>query len=150
MKHILKEKLHHFLRSEYPDLLIALQEDKGVTAFIEQKVEAVTSLLEELKSKNTPEYIILEKCMDTLTGEFPPSRYSYVLEILEEEFSNDFHQFQFNGILQWEVLNMLKACTSVFDHFDFDNPENQDNRDLYNTVTGSLHEYLMQQTQEKY
>ncbi|MFC4872127.1 DUF1896 family protein [Negadavirga shengliensis] len=149
MKHILKEKLHNYLLSEHPDLLNDLQEDQGITAFIEQKVEGVTSLMEELGGQKIPEYIIVEKCMDALAGEFPPSRYNYILNVLEEEFSNDFLRFQANGILRWEVLNMLRECAQVFDAFDIDRPF-EESRELYYAVTGTLHEYLMQQSQENY
>ncbi|MFC0263723.1 DUF1896 family protein [Fontibacter flavus] len=149
MKQILKKKLHRFLSTEHPDLLVALQEDQGVSAFIDQKVEGLTPLLEELYAKNAPGYIIQEKCMDALVGEFPPSRYSYLLHVLEEEFSDDYQKFQSAGILQWEVMNMLKDCAPAFDAYAFDH-HNSESRELYYTVTGTLHEYLMQQSQENY
>jgi hypothetical protein len=67
-------------------------------------------------------------------------RYDYLLLVLEEEFEETHLGFHISGILIYEVLNLLSACTHLFEEFGF--PESEDSRLLRYAVTGTISEYL--------
>lgn len=67
-------------------------------------------------------------------------RYDYLHLVFEEEFEEAHLAFMVNGILAYELLNLLAACAYLFDEFGF--PENADSRLLRYAVTGTIIEYL--------
>jgi hypothetical protein len=67
-------------------------------------------------------------------------RYDYLQEVLEDEFEETHLTFHVSGILVYELLNLLAACTHLFDEFGF--PESEDSRLLRYAVTGTIAEYL--------
>jgi len=68
------------------------------------------------------------------------ARYDYVQLVFEEEFEAAHLTFHVSGILVYELLNLLAACTQLFDEFGF--PESEDSRLLRYAVTGTIAEYL--------
>lgn len=67
-------------------------------------------------------------------------RYDYLKLVFEEEFEETHLAFHVSGILVYELLNLLAACTFLFDEFGF--PESEDSRLLRYAVTGTIAEYL--------
>jgi len=67
-------------------------------------------------------------------------RYDYLHLVFEEEFEETHLSFLVNGILTYELLNILSACAHLFDEFGF--PESEDSRLLRYAVTGTIAEYL--------
>lgn len=67
-------------------------------------------------------------------------RYDYLRLVFEEEFEETYLAFLVNGILVYEMLNMLSACTYLFDEYGF--PESGDSRLLRYAVTGTIAQYL--------
>ena len=67
-------------------------------------------------------------------------RYDYLHNVFEEEFEETHLSFHLNGILVFELLNLLAACAYLFDEFGY--PESEDSRLLRYAVTGSIAEYL--------
>ena len=67
-------------------------------------------------------------------------RYDYLRLVLEEEFEENYLQFLINGILVYEVLNLLPLCSLLFEEFGF--PESEDSRLLRYAVTGTVAQYL--------
>ena len=147
MQGTLITNLYQYIRENNPDVLIELEESGGVTKYLSDKVSTVDSLLEQLTKENKPAYIIEELCMDFLTEDLKPSRYNYILGILESEFENKYNQFIESGLLSYEVCNMIKYCQTVFDDLNF-SEENEDNRFLRYAITGVLIEYLNSVTSE--
>jgi hypothetical protein len=76
-----------------------------------------------------------------LTQSLRPSRYCFVKDILEEDFEEIYNRLEESGILIFEVLNMLSACTVIFDELGY-TEENEDNRFLRYAITGVIEEYL--------
>lgn len=67
-------------------------------------------------------------------------RYDYLRLVFEEEFEETHLAFLVNGILVYEMLNLLRACTYLFEEYGF--PESEDSRLLRYAVTGTIAEYL--------
>jgi hypothetical protein len=67
-------------------------------------------------------------------------RFDYLRLVLEDEFEDTFLQFHISGILNYEVLNLLPICTTLFEEFGF--PESEDSRLLRYAITGTIAEYL--------
>ena len=67
-------------------------------------------------------------------------RYDYLQNVFEEEFEQMHLAFHISGILVYELLNLMAACTFLFDEFGF--PETEDSRLLRYAITGTIAEYL--------
>ena len=147
MRGTLITNLYQYIRENNPDVLIELEESGSVTKYLSDKVSTVDSLLEQLTKENKPAYIIEELCMNFLTEDLKPSRYNYILNILESEFEKKYNQFIESGIVLYEVCNIIKCCQPVFDDLNF-SEENEDNRFLRYAITGVLGEYLNRVTSE--
>ena len=141
MRDILLYKLHEYIRQNNPELLAALEESGNVTNYLEAKVDSIEKLLEELLRENKPDYIIEEVCMDSLTKDLRPSKYNYILDILEEDFSSTVYALQQSGTVRYEVMNIIDHSQLVFESLRF-TEENEDSREIRYTVTGIISEYL--------
>ena len=141
MQQILIAKLHEYITQNNLDLLIALQQESRVSVYLKDKVDAAGPLVDELVAENTPAYLIEERCMDYLTKDLRPSRFNYLLTILDEEFENDYTQLEENGILTYEIINLIDACKPVFETLGF-TEDNEDDQHLRNAIIGAVKEYL--------
>ncbi len=141
MHELLRLKLHKYIKDNNPDLLVSLQQDENVSNYLKDRVESIDELLNEMASTNTPAYIIEERCMDELTRELRPSKYNYLLSILEEEFEIEFQSLKENGLLTYEIINLIEECKPVFEVFGF-SEESESNRHLQYCIIGSIKEYL--------
>jgi hypothetical protein len=141
MQEVLIAKLHHYITANNPDLLITLQQEGNVSGYLKGKVAAIDLLVNELLASGTPAYIIEERCMDELTKELRPSKYNYLISILEEEFEYDYYRFKESGLLTYEAINLLQSCSTVFKTIGF-TEENENDRHLHYAVTGAIKEYF--------
>ena len=141
MQEVLTEKLHQYIKGNSPDLLITLQQERSISHYLEEKVAAIDPLLNELLAANTPAYLIEERCMDELTKELRPSKFNYLTSILEEEFEADYYRLKENGILTYEIINLIEVCKPVFETFGF-SEENESDMHLHYAITGAIMEYL--------
>jgi hypothetical protein len=141
MKEILIGKLLEYIRDNNPDILFALEAEDKLRSWLYDKVYSAESLIQQLRNNNQPDYIIEETCLDEITRDLRPSRYNYVLNILEKEFERDYQQLFQSGLLQHEVINMISYCNSTFDDLRFAE-ENEDNQFIRYAITGAVSEYL--------
>jgi len=141
MQGIFINNLYQYIRENNPDILLELEETGNVTSYLSNKVNNVESLYKQLTREGKPAYIIEELCMNFLTEDLKPSRYNYILNILESDFEINYKQFTEFGLLIYEISNMVKHCQSVFDDLNF-SEENEDNRFLRYAITGVMTEYL--------
>ncbi|TRW20814.1 hypothetical protein FMM05_20860 [Flavobacterium zepuense] len=142
MQSQLKEKLWAYIVHNNPDLMISLQEDYSVTKYLEEKVRSILPMAEGLLAEGKPQYAIEELCLNAMTEGLKPSKFLYIRLVIEEEFPDDFDRLKENGVLTYEVVNLIAACKEVFEAFDF-NQENQDNRHLRYAVIAQVHDYLL-------
>jgi hypothetical protein len=148
MKNILVQKLHQYIIANNPDLLIELQGESQVTAYTLTKMASIEGMLKQLQATKKPAYIIEELCMEELTKDLRPSKYNYIKEILEEDFSGRYEQFRNAGILTTEIINLIQDCQSVFEDLKF-SVENEDNRFIRYAITGMISEYLQQNSENE-
>ncbi len=141
MQEVLIKKLFQYISDNNPELLITLQNETGVSNYLKEKVAAISPMLDALLATDTPAYLIEEHCMDELTKELRPSKFNYLISILEEEFEADYYRLQDNGILTYEVINLIEVCKPVFEIFGF-SEENESDMHLHYAITGALQEYL--------
>ena len=137
----LEHKLHNYIRENNPDILLTREAESSISKYISSKVNSVNELLEQLQNESKPAYIVEEICLNELTKDLKPSKYNYIIAILEEEFEFAHQQLSKLRLLQCEVINMIAHCNAVFESFNF-NEENEDDRDLKYAITGVISEYL--------
>jgi hypothetical protein len=147
MKTLLIGKLHSYMVQHHTDLLIALQEDHRLNHYLGSKVDSISGLIEELQQDNRPAYVIEALCLEELTRDLRPSRFSWMRELLEEEFPEDYQQLNRSGILTYELINLIGACEPIFEVFSF-GEEHEDHRGLRAAITGMIAEYLENQQTE--
>ena len=128
-------------RDNNPDILFALEAEDRLRVWLYNKVSTAGPLIKQLKNNSQPEYIIAETCLREITKELRPSRYNYILHILEEEFENNYKKLLQSGLLQHEVINMINYCNSTIDDLVFAE-ETEDNQFIHYAITGAVSEYL--------
>ncbi len=141
-------KLHAYLVQFNPDLLLELQQDFKVSDYLSDKVSTVHTLLHELMETGHPDYIIEEQCMDALTEDLKPSRYHYLQQLTEEEFPLEWSSWNRSGVTVYELCNLVTHCMELFDLYEF-SEDNEDDRELYYTITGAVSNYLELAGQEE-
>src|SRR6266536_4784945 len=114
MQDILTNKLYEYIRQNNPDVLIPLEENDSVTKYIKDKVDSIKDLLEQLQKENTPAYIIAEVCMEALTKDLRPSKYNYIINILEQDFETVYPQYKKWENFAIEALILMLFSNPVF------------------------------------
>ncbi|MEI2822697.1 MAG: hypothetical protein V9F02_04625 [Chitinophagaceae bacterium] len=148
MQEVLVSKLLEYVRDNNPDLLFTLEAADKLRVWLYQKAESVQPLSEQLKKDNQPQYIIIEQCLMEATVELRPSRYSYILNLLEQEFEANYNSLVEYGLLQHEIINMIGYCEPVFDDLKF-SEENEGNRFIHYAITGMISEYLQSNSENE-
>lgn len=138
---MLKEKLWAYIVHNNPDLMFNLQEDYSVTRYLDEKVNGIMPMAERLLMERKPLYVIEELCVKEMTEELRPSRFLYIGEVLEQEFPEDWQRLREDGLLTYEIINMMESCRELFESFSFSS-ENEDDRMLRGAVIGQVAEYI--------
>ncbi|MFH7017385.1 DUF1896 family protein [Flavobacterium sp. FlaQc-47] len=141
MEDLLKEKLWFYIIHNNPDLMFTLQEDYSVLDYLNEKISSVKSILDDMLSDDTPQYIIEEICLNVLTEDLKPSRFLYIRSLLSDEFEKTYAAFQESGILTFEVINLMESCKTVFETIGF-SKENEEDPNLRNALIGQIADYL--------
>ncbi|MFB9843970.1 DUF1896 family protein [Mucilaginibacter ginsenosidivorans] len=143
MKTLLIGKLHSYMLQQHTDLLIALQEEHRLSHYLSAKVDSVSSLIEQLQTEGRPAYVVEALCLEELTHDLRPSRFSWMRELLEAEFPEALRRMERSGVLTYELINLIGACEPIFEVFRF-GEETEDNVQLRYAVMGMIAEYLDQ------
>lgn len=141
MKENLINKLLEYIRDNNPDILFESEAKGTLVVWLSEKVSSVDSLILQLQKQKLPANQVEEICMEALTKELRPSKFNYISNLLEEEFTKDHNRLLQSGLLQYEVINMINHCEPVFKDLNF-SEENEDNRFLRYAITGCVNEYL--------
>ena len=136
MQELLTIKLHDYLAVHHPDLLLALAEEQKAEVYIKEKVEALSDELNTMLAGDTPAYRVEIHCMDILIQSFGPSKYDYIYNLLEEEFEERFTVLESQGILLYEIINIIQSCGTLLDTFD------DEDKLLHYQITGIIAEYF--------
>lgn len=141
MREFLITKLHEYIIHNNLDMLISLQQEERVGSYLKEKIATADDFLYELQQKNKPAYIIKELCIEYLTKDLRPSRFNYILSVLEEDFEKCYYSFRESGILIYEVINLIETCNPIFKTLEF-NSDNENDRHLRYAIIGAVSEYL--------
>ncbi|MCK9639215.1 MAG: DUF1896 family protein [Prolixibacteraceae bacterium] len=141
MQEMLKEKLWTYIVQNNADLMLNLQQDFSVIGYLEEKVNGIQSLASQLLAENKPGYIIEELCMEELTKDLRPSRFNYILSVLEDEFGQDFLRIKESGLLTYEIVNLISESETVFETLGFTQVNEQD-RMLRYAIAGTIRQYM--------
>lgn len=138
MKEYLTQLLYQYISDNNPDVLVGLENEAGVTDYLNQQLSTVTPLLSR---EGIPPYVMEAECMEILTADLKPSRYLYLSEILEEEFPADHLLFQSLGVLLFEIINLIEYCATAFEEAGF-TANNEDDKYIRYLIVGTVSEYL--------
>jgi len=138
MQDVLIQKLYEYIRENNPDLLMQLEESGTVSTFLHEKV---ASLNLSSDVQNEPAYILEEKYMNILTQDLRPSKFNYIKEVLQDEFEAEYVQWVNDGIIKFEIINLIQKCQPSFDELNF-LEQNEDNQFLKYLIVGTIGEYL--------
>lgn len=140
MQNQVKDRLLGYISQNFPELL-SEGADENAALDIRERVESAMTRFQQAVREGHPAYIAEEFCIQELAEGLGPSRFQYVLSVLEEEFPAEYESFHKAGILTWEVLNMLKACQQIFDELEF-SFETEDQRPIRYAIIAQVHDYL--------
>ncbi|HWB27702.1 MAG TPA: DUF1896 family protein [Chitinophagaceae bacterium] len=118
MQELLHIKLRNYLAVHYPGMLLSLAEEGKEEAFIREQVESISGEMDAMLAGGAPAYEVEVACMDILIASLPPSKYDYVLDILEEDFPEKLSAFESSGITLYEICNIIAACGELLEGFD--------------------------------
>ncbi|WEK21354.1 MAG: hypothetical protein P0Y49_09395 [Candidatus Pedobacter colombiensis] len=142
MEAILQQKLHDYIVSHNPELLLKLQENFSLTTYISDKVAVTMAMVKSLIQEGRTPYDIEELALQEMTAELRPSKFLYLKNILEEEFPDEYNKFSEAGVLTYELVNLIDACQEIFQNAEF-SEANEDNRFLRYAVIAQVHDYLL-------
>jgi len=141
METILTEKLWNYIVNNNPELMFNLQESYSVMTYLKEKIEGIHGLIQRLNYQNLPMDLIEELCMDELTKELKPSRYNFIRNIFERQFTEKAQMLKEHGTLTYEIINILISCEGIFRQLGFAGEEEKD-RMLRITVTDRIECHL--------
>ncbi len=141
MREMLKEKLWTFIVHNNLDLMLNLQQNFSLTDYLEQKVFNIQPLISQLLAEKKPGYVIEELCMAELTIDLLPSKFNYIGNILENEFTQDFQRLKESGLLTYEIVNLISESETVFETLGF-TEDNEQNRMLSYAIIGTIRQYM--------
>lgn len=140
MKDILIQKLHQQLVDNYPDLLLSLQEENKVSEFLDKHLANLDDLPDRLLAEGKPPYIVEELCMDAFSQCLGPSKYNFLCSILLEDFEQQQADWIEQGILVYEVVNIIQTCGDLLADGEL-TEERKDDPDYRAAISEKIREY---------
>jgi hypothetical protein len=136
MTNRLQSLLLGYIRENNPELLLQLEQDDALHAWVMEKILEVELVLNSAK----PTLLNEKECMEILTADLKPSKFKYIRDLFEAEFTTEYERMQKAGTLNYELLNMVSACHDLFD--DMPLREDMENPHLDHAVAGVINDYL--------
>lgn len=132
----LQSLLLGYIKENNPELLLQLEEDDALHAWVLEKIREVELVLKNAKRTALDEMA----CMEIMTADLRPSRFRYVRDLFEMEFTDAHERMQEAGTLTYELVNMVGACHSLFEEMPL--VEGMENPHLDHAVAGVISDYL--------
>lgn len=125
-----------YIKENNPELLFQLEKDDALHQWVMEKIQEVELVLNNAKPTNLSE----SDFMKIFRADLHPSRFRYVRDLLETEFTDVYERMLASGTLHYELVNMVSACHFLFEDMplisDMDNPQ------LDHAVAGVISDYL--------
>lgn len=141
---ILKEKLWHYIIWHNPDLVYSLQERYKVDTYLEEKVSSVMPIALRMLEEGKGGRQIHELCLEQMTRELKPSRYLFIIKIIEREFEEQYDRLRELGLLAYEGVNLVEHCHNVFEKYCFATG-NADSEVVYQAIKDKIADYFFDQ-----
>src|SRR5436190_1903010 len=100
-----------YIKENNPDLLMQLDEDDALHAWVIEKIREVELVLGDAKARRVPD----NEFMDLMTVDLKPSKFHYMRDLLEDQFTEDFDRLLASGELRFEVIQMIGLCQHLFE-----------------------------------
>ena len=125
-----------YIKENNPELLLQLEQDDALHTWVMEKIQEVELVLNNAKPTllNETEY------MEILTADLKPSKFRYVRDLFETEFTNDYERMVEAGTLSYELVNIVSACHQLFE--DMPIIEGMENPHLDHAVARVINDYL--------
>jgi len=127
-----------YIKENNPDLLMQLDEDDALHAWVIEKIREVELVLGDAKARRVPD----NEFMDLMTVDLKPSKFHYMRDLLEDQFPEDFDQLLASGELRFAIIQMIGLCNHLFES----NPLREDideNAQLDHAVKAVMTDYLL-------
>lgn len=125
-----------YIRENNPELLLQLEQDDALHDWVLEKIQEVELVLNNAK----PTLLTEKECMEILTVDLKPSKFKYVRDLFETEFTNEYERMLEAGTLYYELVNMVGACYQLFEEIPL--IEDMENPHLDHAVAGVINDYL--------
>jgi hypothetical protein len=143
MREKLAGALRAHVRAHHPDLLLRLEEEKGLREYMEDSLDAVEILAGELLAGDRAPCLIEECCLDQLHAQLGPSKFELIRQLAEEQFPQQYRAFQRVGILVHELANLVEICQPLFEIIGL-SPDGEDDGYLREALTAAMRGYFKQ------
>src|SRR5438045_4035775 len=100
LRSVMTQQLINYIKENNPDLLLQLEKENGVDAYLADKINSIDISAGE------------EICMDLLTEDLRPSKYHYILSVLDEEFGSGYES---------EAVKLVYICDPLLEEYNFKN-----------------------------
>ena len=125
-----------YIKENNPELLWQLEQDDALHAWVMEKMKEGELVLNNAR----PSVLNESECLEILTADLKPSKFTYVRDLFEAEFTDEYERMQKAGTLPYELMNMVSACHDLFDNMplieDIENPH------LDHAAAGIINDYL--------
>ena len=125
-----------YIKENNPELLLQLEQDDALHTWVMEKIQEVELVLNNAK----PTLLNETQYMEILTADLKPSKFRYVRDLFETEFTNDYERMVEAGTLSYELVNIVSACHQLFE--DMPIIEGMENPHLDHAVAGVINDYL--------
>ncbi len=136
MSDTLQGLLLSYIRENNPELLLQLTKDDGLHQWVCEKIQEVEMVLNDAKTVDLSETAFL----NIFTNDLQPSRFRYVRDLFETEFTDRYERMLEAGTLNYELINIVGSCHGLFE--DIPLIEGMENPQLDHAVAQVINEYL--------
>ncbi len=147
MNEFVIRRIYEYLSESEIDLLLEREDHNDLIAYV-SKTFAYLKNASDSSQESYAAYELGEGYVEALLQGLKPLKFNYISNLLETEFEKYYYNFQQLGILQFEIINMISHCQPVFNAFGF-SEENEDSREILNTVIGTINEYLEEKSKSE-
>ncbi|MFI2744096.1 hypothetical protein ACG2LH_15275 [Zhouia sp. PK063] len=142
----LTELFWKHLIAAHPERIFSLDKNYSVNQYLKETIQGLAPELEQWKSQGKSSRTIISLAFAHFKEGLGPSRYLYLEELLQQEFSTIYQQLQQSGTLTYELVKMIGAANHVFEAIGFSSVSSNSKR-LRKHLIAFLADYLHQSSQ---
>ncbi len=141
MERELLDRLLSYVAEHNPELAVMLSPKVSMLDFLNGKVQLVQPYAAKLEQQGKPMDEILTSCLHVMTAELRPSKYQYVLSLLNSDFPENYAQMESAGVLKAEIIHLVCTGAGIFRNFCFAE-ETKNSSLLRHAIIHHIHQHL--------